>query len=134
MEPFLSLAHLTVLDLPPPAVIRVAAEAGRRAGGVAAPPGGAGAACRAVGLRLLPVAPGAAGYPLQDDPALLRETRAAMAASGVAVADLEIVMLRPETRIADLLPFFEAGTALGARHVLVAGYDPDESRLTASFA
>ncbi|WP_431272037.1 hypothetical protein [Dankookia sp. P2] len=93
MEPFLSLAHLTVLDLPPPAVIRVAAEAG----------------CRAVGLRLLPVAPGAAGYPLQDDPTLLRETQAAMAATGIAVADLEIVMLRPETRVADFLPFFEAG-------------------------
>ena len=52
-----------------------------------------------MGLRLLPVAPGAAGYPLQDDPALLRQTRAAMAATGVVVADLEIVMLRPETRI-----------------------------------
>ena len=109
MEPYLSLAHLTVLDLPPPEVIRVAAEAG----------------CRAVGLRLLAVAPGAAGYPLQDDPALLRETLAAMAATGVAVADLEIVMLRPETRVADFLPFFEAGAKLGAKHVLVAGYDPD---------
>jgi sugar phosphate isomerase/epimerase len=87
-----------------------------------------------VGLRLLPVAPGAAGYPLQDDPALLRQTRAAMAATGVVVADLEIVMLRPETRIEAYLPFFEAGAALGAKHVLVAGYDPDEARLTASFA
>ena len=89
MAPVLSLAHLTVLDLPPPAVIRVAAEAG----------------CQAVGLRLLPVAPGAAGYPLQDDPAMFRETLAAMAATEVAVADLEIVMLRPETRIADFLHF-----------------------------
>jgi len=118
VEPTLSLAHLTVLDLPPPAVVRVAAEAG----------------CRAVGLRLIPVAPGAAGYPLHDDPALLRETLAAMAATGIAVADLEIVMLRPETRIADLLPFFEMGARLGAKHVLVAGYDPDEARLTATFA
>ena len=41
-EPFLSLAHLTVLDLPPPAVIRVAAEAGCRAAGAAAAAGGAG--------------------------------------------------------------------------------------------
>ncbi|MDO9709937.1 sugar phosphate isomerase/epimerase family protein [Paracraurococcus lichenis] len=118
MEPFLSLAHLTVLDLPPPAVVRVAAAAG----------------CRGAGLRLIPVAPGAAGYPLQDDPALLRETLAVMAGTGVAVTDLEIVMLRPETRIADFLPFFEAGARLGARHVLVAGYDPDEARLTARFA
>lgn len=118
MEPVLSLAHLTVLDLPPPEVIRVAAGAG----------------CRAAGLRLLPVAPGAAAYPLQDDSALLRETLARSAALGVPVADLEIVMLRPETRIDDLLPFLDAGARLGARHVLVAGYDPDEARLTAAFA
>ncbi|MBK1657685.1 sugar phosphate isomerase/epimerase family protein [Paracraurococcus ruber] len=118
MEPVFSLAHLTVLDLPPPAVIRVAAAAG----------------CRAAGLRLLPVAPGAAGYPLQDDPALLRETLAAMADTGVAVADLEIVMLRPDTRVAEFLPMLEAGARLGAKHVLVAGYDPEEARLTASFA
>ena len=118
MTPAFSLAHLTVLDLPPPAVIQVAAEAG----------------CVAAGLRLLPVAPGAPGYRLQDDPALLRETRAAMAATGIAVADLEIVMLRPETVIAHLLPFLDAGAQLGAKHVLVAGYDPDEARLTASFA
>src|SRR3954469_22418126 len=140
MEPFLSLAHLTVLDLPPPAVIRVAAEAGCRAVGLRLLPVAPGAAgvplqdvspppAGAVGLRLLPVAPGAAGYPLQDDPALLRETLAAMAATGIAVADLEIVMLRPETRIADFLPFLEAGARLGAKHVLVAGYDADEARL-----
>ena len=118
MQPALALAHLTVLDLPPPAVLRVAAGAG----------------CAAAGLRLLPVAPGAAGYPLQDDPALMRETLAAMAETGVAVADLEIVMLRPETEIAGFLPFLEAGARLGARHVLVAGYDPEPARLAASFA
>jgi sugar phosphate isomerase/epimerase len=118
MEPLFSLAHLTVLDLPPPAVIRVAAAAG----------------CRAAGLRLLPVAPGAAGYRLHEEPALLRETLAAMAETGVAVTDLEIIMLRPETRIDGLLPFLEAGARLGARHVLVAGYDPEEARLTATFA
>ncbi|MCB4821996.1 sugar phosphate isomerase/epimerase family protein [Roseicella aerolata] len=118
MEPVLSLAHLTVLDLPPPAVVRVAAAAG----------------CRAAGLRLLPVAPGAAGYPLHEEPALLRETLAAMAETGVAVTDLEIVTLRPETRIDGFLPFLEAGARLGARHVLVAGYDPEEARLTATFA
>ena len=118
MEPLFSLAHLTVLDLPPPEVIRVAAEAG----------------CRAAGLRLLPVAPGAAAYPLQDDPQAMRETLARAAETGVAIADLEIAMLWPETRIASFLPFLEAGARLGARHVLVAGYDPDEARLTATFA
>ena len=116
--PRFSLAHLTVLDLPPPEVVTVAAEAG----------------CAAAGLRLIPVAPGAAGYPLMDDAPMMRETLARMAATGVAVADLEIVMLRPETDIAALLPFMEAGARLGAKHVLVAGYDPDEPRLIARFA
>ena len=118
MEPVFSLAHLTVLDLPPPEVIRVAAGTG----------------CRAAGLRLLPVAPGAAAYPLQDDPQAMRDTLARVADTGVAIADLKVVMLRPETTLAPFLPFLEAGARLGAKHVLVAGYDPDEARLTASFA
>jgi len=118
VKPVFSLAHLTVLELPPPEVVRVAAETG----------------CRSAGLRLLPVAPGAAAYPLQDDRPLMRETLARAEATGVAVADLEIVMLRPDTEIASFLPFLEAGARLGAKHVLVAGYDPDEARLTASFA
>jgi sugar phosphate isomerase/epimerase len=116
--PVFSLAHLTVLDLPPPGVISVAAQAG----------------CAQAGLRLIAVAPGAAGYPLMDDKAMLRETLARMADTGVTVADLEIVMLRPDTDIARLLPFLETGATLGAKHVLVAGYDPDEARLTATFA
>jgi sugar phosphate isomerase/epimerase len=117
-EPTFSLAHLTVLDLTPPEVISVAAAAG----------------CAQAGLRLIPVAPGAEGYPLMDDAAMMRETLARMADTGVTVADLEIVMLRADTDIAALRPFLEAGARLGAKNVLVAGYDPDEERLTASFA
>lgn len=113
-----ALAHLTVLDLPPPEVISVAAATG----------------CTEAGLRLLPVAPGATAYPLMEDAALMRETLARMADTGVRVADLEIVMLRPDTDVATFLPFLEAGAKLGAKHVLVAGYDADEQRLTANFA
>jgi len=116
--PSFSLAHLTVLDLPPPEVVRVAAVTG----------------CAQAGLRLLPVAPGAAAYPMADDPAMLRETLACMADTGVTIADLEIVMLRPNTDLSAFLPLLETGARLGAKHVLVAGYDPDEARLAASFA
>jgi len=116
--PPITLAHLTALELTPPEMISVAAAAGYAR----------------VGLRLLPVAPGAAAYKLQDDPAMLRETLARIAATGVTVGDLEIVMLRPDTHVASLLPFLETGTRLGARHVLVAGYDREESRLVESFA
>src|SRR3712207_8598386 len=95
LEPAFSLAHLTVLDLPPPEVIRVAAETG----------------CRAAGLRLLPVAPGAAAYPLQDDPQAMRETLARAAGTGVAIADLEIVILRPGAKVA---PFDRKSTRLNS--------------------
>lgn len=108
-----SLAHLTILDEPPPAAIEVASRAGYRY----------------AGLRLLPAAPGGIAYPLMEDAALLRETLARMRATGVGVFDLEIVRLGPATDPRAFLPFFEAGAQLSARAVLVAGDDPDAARL-----
>jgi IclR family transcriptional regulator, acetate operon repressor len=51
-----------------------------------------------------------------------------------AVMDVEIVRLKPETEVAAFRPFLERAQALGARHVLVAGDDPDLARLTDRFA
>ena len=116
--PHLALAQLTAIELAPPAFVAVAAAHG----------------CRSAGLRLIPVLPGGSAYALQDDPALLRETLRVMADTGTGIGDLEIVMLRPETDPAEFMRFLEVGGRLGARHVLVAGYDPDEARLTARFA
>jgi sugar phosphate isomerase/epimerase len=112
-----SLAHLTVLSLPPPEAIRVAARAGYQS----------------VGLRLLRVTEQSPGYPLMDDPPMLRETRAAIAETGVGVLDIEFVQLRPETDIAGLKPLLAAGSALGARYLIAAPYDPDLSRLADKF-
>src|SRR3954447_339956 len=116
--PSIALAQLTALELSPPELISVAAAAGYQQAGV----------------RLLPVAPGATAYPLMDDPAMLRETLARMADTEVTIADLEIVMLKPDTDVAAYLPFLETGARLGAKHVLVAAYDPEESRLVETFA
>jgi sugar phosphate isomerase/epimerase len=116
--PSIALAQLTALELSPPELISVAAAAGYQQAGV----------------RLLPVAPGATAYPLMDDPAMLRETLARMADTEVTIADLEIVMLKPDTDVAAYLPFLETGARLGAKHVLVAAYDPEESRLIETFA
>src|SRR5688572_32928851 len=69
-----------------------------------------------------------------DDAAGLKETIARLDATGVTVADLEVVALRPETDIAGFSAFFETGARLGARHILVAGYDPDLARFRDSFA
>lgn len=116
--PPLLVSQLTALELPPPALIAAAAESG----------------CAGAGIRMIPVAPGGGAYPLMDDKALMQETLSALADTGLVVSDLEIAMLRPETDVASFLPFLDAGGRVGARHVLVAGYDPDESRLIATFA
>ena len=103
--PSFSLAALTVLDLAPPALIDVAAACGYEQ----------------VGIRLLPATPGGIAYPLMDDAAALKETLARLDATGITVADLEVVAFRPETEIAAFSAFFETGARLGAKHILVAG-------------
>ena len=87
-----------------------------------------------VGLRLWPNAPGAPQQFLLDRPEALRETLAAQRDSGIGVFDVEIIRIG-----ADFDPhlydrFYEVCAALGARAILVAGDDPDEARLSASYA
>jgi sugar phosphate isomerase/epimerase len=117
MPPF-SLAALTVLELAPPTLIDVAAACGYQH----------------VGIRLLSPMAGGIAYPLMDDEAGLKETLARIDATGITVADLEVVAIRPETRIASFAAFFETGERLGAKNILVAGYDPDLGRFTDRFA
>ena len=90
MMPSFSLAALTALELAPLGLIDVAAACGYDH----------------VGLRLLPAMPGGVAYPLMEDHAALRETIARLDATGVTVADLEVVAIRPETKIAAFLAFF----------------------------
>lgn len=117
MAPIYSLAHLTVLDLAPPEMLKLAAKTGYDQ----------------IGVRLLPATPGGAAY-LMDDPAMLRETLAVKADTGIPIYDLEIIRLEPHTDVASFKPFFELGAALGAKAILTAGNDPDEARMTARFA
>jgi sugar phosphate isomerase/epimerase len=109
-----SLAALTVLDLAPPELIELAARCGYKK----------------VGLRLLPATPGGIAYRLMEDAPLMRETLRRLQSTGVTVADLEVVAFRPETDVASFTPFFEAGARLGAKHILVAAYDPDLPRFS----
>src|SRR3954463_2849194 len=113
MSPDFSLAHLTVLSLPPPEMVRVAARTGYRT----------------VGLRLIAVTPETPGYPLMTDQAMMRETKAAMADTGVGVFDIEFVKITPEIDVAALEPFLAAGAELGAKCVITSPYDPDLTRL-----
>lgn len=113
MEIELSLAHLTVLSLPPPEMIRLAARTGYDR----------------VGLRLIAVTQDSPGYPLMSEPAMRRDTKRAMADTGVGVLDVEFVKITPEIDVAGLEPFVATGAELGARHVITAPYDPDLGRL-----
>ncbi len=111
--PDFSLAHLTAIGLPPPELVRVASRTGYRT----------------VGLRLIAATADGPAYPLMSDPALMRETKAAMADTGVGVLDVEFVKITPEIDVAALEPFVAAGAELGAKFVITAPYDPDLRRL-----
>lgn len=111
----LSLAALTVLELSPVEMVRCAAETG----------------FSHVGLRLVPATPNEPTWASVGDTPLMRETQAALRDTGVRVHDIEILRLRPETRVADFMPVLDTGASLAARYVLVAGNDPDERRTIA---
>jgi len=113
-----SLAFLTTWDVGPVEAVRIAGQEGYDM----------------VGLRLLPAAPTEPDYPILTDPAVQRELLAALADTGVKLADIEIARLKPETDIAAFEAFCAVGQKLGARNILVAGDDRDHARLTETFA
>lgn len=118
MSRMLSLAHLTALSLTPPQLIRLASETGYRA----------------VGLRLLPVTADSTSYPLMSDAPMLRETRRALADTGIRVLDVEFLRLEPSTGPEAFRAALEVAADLGATHALLAAYDPEERRLTDTIA
>ena len=118
MSRIYSLAYLTSNTLTPPQALQLAAELGYAY----------------VGLRLLPNMAGGPQQFLIDRPEVLRETLAVQKDTGVGVFDLEIIRIGAGFEPRAWLPLLEAGAALQARAVLVAGDDPDEARLTDSYA
>ncbi len=113
-----SLAYLTTNTLTPPQAICLAQQLG----------------CSFTGLRLLPNAPGAPHQWLIGQPEVLRETLAAQRDTGVGVFDLEIIRIAAGFDLRTYLPLLEAGAALKAKAVLVAGDDPDNARLSENYA
>ena len=113
-----SLAYLTSDTLTPPQALQLAAQLGYRF----------------VGLRLLPNAAGGPQQFLIDRPDVLRETLAVQRDTGVGVFDLEIIRIDKGFEVRAYLPLLEAGAALKAKAVLVAGDDTDEARLIDNYA
>ena len=118
MSRIVSLSALTVLELPPPALVTCAADAGYTH----------------VGVRLIPATPTEPSYATIGDTPLIRDTLARLADTGIGVLDVEILRLKPDTQVADFAPVLETAARLGARNALVAGNDPDAARFIDNFA
>lgn len=114
----ISLAALTVLELSPPEMIEVAARAGYSH----------------VGLRTEPATAEEHHFPLVRDAGLRRQTSARLRDTGIRVLDIEILRLKPDTRVADFAAHLAVGAELGATELLVAGNDPDPQRASEHFA
>lgn len=116
--PRLGIAHLTMLDVPPPELVSVAANAG----------------FDFVGIRVSPATRAEEVYPMTAGSPMLRETVRRMADTGVGVCDIEVFGLGPETGRETWLPVLESGAELGARMLNVVADDDDLGRLAGNFA
>jgi len=114
----LSLAALTVIELAPPDIVTVAAQAGYDF----------------VGLRLVPATPDEPAYPVVGDTPMVREIKRRLADSAVRLLDVEVFRLKPETKVEAFQPVLETAAELGARHLLTTGQDADLRRLADRFA
>ncbi len=113
-----SLAYLTANASTVPQAVGIAAELGYAY----------------VGLRVQPNGPGAPYQTLIRDAAVMRETHAAMRDTGVGVYDLEIIRIGEQFNVADHAALMNMGQTLGAKAVLVAADDTNESRLVDNYA
>lgn len=98
-----SLAHLTVLNLTPPEVAKVAAEAG----------------FDMFGLRIHPVRPGEEPPAVHGDTPMRRELLAIMADTGVKMLDVEAFRLHRDVDFEKVEKAFDAAARLGAKNALV---------------
>ena len=112
MKRNVALAALTVLELPHPEVVSVAAQAGYSH----------------VGLRLVPLAGQPYLHPL-DEKAVARR----LADTGIGVLDVEVFRLEAGTKVADYEKALAVSARLGASQILVHGADESEARLVDSF-
>jgi sugar phosphate isomerase/epimerase len=110
------LEHLTLLDVAPPDLVTIAAQAG----------------FDAVGLRISPATDNERPWPMAPGSAMLAETALRCADTGITVLDAEAVRLGPEP--AHFTPFLDAAAQLGARYVNAICEDADLARLADEFA
>jgi sugar phosphate isomerase/epimerase len=118
MMPLFGLAPLGFLEVAPPDLIVLAAEAG----------------FASVNLRTRPAVAGGAAFPIEPGSELSRRCRRRIAATGVRVLAIEQVGLDRTTDVSCLRAMLEAGAELGASRVLCSGDEQDAALLAQRFA
>jgi len=114
-----SLAHLTVLGCPPPEMTRIASRAGYDL----------------VSFRIILMGlPGEPDYALARNPRMLRETRAALRQTGLALNDIELAHIHDGLDPRQYLPAMEVAAELGGRHLLASIWTADRAFAVESFA
>ncbi|WP_047155470.1 sugar phosphate isomerase/epimerase family protein [Aneurinibacillus tyrosinisolvens] len=114
-----SLAHLTVLDCPPPEMTYIAARAG----------------FDFVSLRPIYMGlPGEPNYGLAENKEMLRQTKTALAETGVKLLDIELARIYDGVDPKRYLPAMEVAAELGGRHVLSSIWTDDHSFAIERFA
>jgi sugar phosphate isomerase/epimerase len=98
-----SLAHLTLLGCAPPEMTYIAARAGYDFVSI-----------RPIYMGL----PGEPNYALAENPQMLRETKTALASTGLKVHDIELARVFDGVKPRDYLPAMEVAAELGAKAVL----------------
>lgn len=112
-----SLAHLTALSVPPPQLVEIAARAGYEYASV-----------RATRVTLSEPL-----YDLARDSALMRETRARLADTGIRIHDVELFRMDPAQEPEQFAPELEAAAKLGAQRIIAQLPDPEHMRAVDRF-
>jgi sugar phosphate isomerase/epimerase len=117
----LALEFISTLGMPPVQHVELAARLG----------------ISKIGFAPSPIAANPHGYPawdLRTDPALLRDTKAALGANNVAVSLGEGFLILPGMEIADMAPTMDVMAELGAPMVNCIVMEQDRPRAFAQFA
>jgi sugar phosphate isomerase/epimerase len=116
----IALAHLTVVGLTPPEIIRLAAELG----------------CEGVALNpaLAKIDLGRPLFRIDNDPAMRRQTAQALAETGVTIDLIDSFVIAPDFSLADATAVVEVFTELGTSLANVVPMDHDAARRTDNLA
>lgn len=112
-----SLAHLSMIEVPPIGLVRAAQHAG----------------FNYTGFRLTPTSSGI-DHGILGNGVAIRELKSAIDDSGIGVLDLEVIRIKEDGPTADPMALFEAAEYLGARYVITTLEDPDPVRRVESLA